>query len=99
MWTHIDQAFSEPVTHSDDHVDYVPTQILAECFKKEGYDGILYRSKLSDRGVNVAFFDLDVATVEARNIHLVQVTDVKIESKRYDSTLGVDPYSEKSNAG
>src|SRR6202022_2082120 len=50
VWTRIDQAFSEPVRHSDDHADYVPTQILAECFKKEGYDGIFYRSKLSDQG-------------------------------------------------
>jgi hypothetical protein len=57
MWTHIDRAFSEPVTHDDDHADYVPTQILAEVLKKEGYDGICYRSKLSsDGGCNVAFF-------------------------------------------
>jgi hypothetical protein len=55
MWTHIDQASSEPVTH---HVDYVPTQILAELFKREEYDGILYQIKFSDQGYNVAFFSM-----------------------------------------
>jgi hypothetical protein len=86
MWTHIDQAFSEPVTHSDDHVDYVPTQILAELFKSDEYDGILYRSKLSDQGVNVALFNPDVATVEYSDIHLRQVMEVRTKSERYDPT-------------
>jgi hypothetical protein len=38
----------------------VPTQILAELFKSEGYDGVGYRSSLGP-GHNVALFDLDAA--------------------------------------
>jgi RES domain len=57
VWTHIDRAFSEPVTDSDDLADYVPTQILAELFKSEGYDAISYKSMLTDDGYNLAFFD------------------------------------------
>jgi RES domain-containing protein len=92
VWTHIDQAFSEPITHSDDHADYSPTQILAEVFRAEGYDGICYPSKLSDQGVNVALFDLEVATITSR--HLIEVIDVKIVSQRHESR-GIDFYSGK----
>jgi hypothetical protein len=90
--THIDQAFSEPVAHSDDDADYAPTQILAEVFREAGYDGICYRSKLSDQGVNVALFDLEVATITSR--HLFEVIDVKIVSQRHESR-GIDFYSGK----
>lgn len=57
VWTDIDQAFSEPVTASDDLPDYVPTQILAELFKADGYGGVAYKSALTDAGYNLAFFD------------------------------------------
>ena len=40
VWTQIDQAFSEPMTSADDVADYVPTQVIAELFKMERYDGI-----------------------------------------------------------
>ena len=40
VWVSIDRAFSRPVDPSDDVAAYVPTQILAELFKAEGYDGI-----------------------------------------------------------
>jgi hypothetical protein len=93
VWTHIDQAFSEPVTRDDDYADYAPTQISAEVFKEEGYDGICYRSKLSsDRGCNIAFFEPEVAKIA--NIYLFEVVDVKVEAKRHESR-GIDFYSGK----
>src|SRR6202023_1522061 len=64
VWTRIDQAFSEPVTHADNHADYAPTQILADVLKEQGYDGVCYRSSLSsEKGFNIAFFNPDVAAV------------------------------------
>lgn len=57
VWTNIDHAFSEPVTESDELPDYIPTQILAELFKAEGYDGVAYKSTLTEDGFNLAFFD------------------------------------------
>ncbi len=44
VWTHIDKAFSEPVTNSDQKSDYAPTQIIAELIKSLGYDGIAFKS-------------------------------------------------------
>lgn len=60
VWAHIDRAFSEPVTLSDKSSDYVPTQIIAELFKSEGFDGVIYKSALSD-GFNLVVFDIDSA--------------------------------------
>jgi hypothetical protein len=57
VWTDIDHAFSEPVTENDNLPDYIPTQILAEVFKAEGYGGIAYKSMLTEDGYNLAFFD------------------------------------------
>lgn len=71
---HIDKAFAKPVNPSDDIADYVPTQIIAELFKSEGFDGITYRSSLGD-GHNIALFDLDVA--ELINCFLFEVKSVK----------------------
>lgn len=63
VWTDIDNAFSTPVTRSDDKADYAPTQILAELFRSAGYDAIAYKSHFGDEGYNIAIFDLDSVDV------------------------------------
>ena len=40
----------------------MPTQILAEAFKQDRYDGILYNSLLAD-GHNIALFDTAAADI------------------------------------
>ncbi|MEX6396516.1 RES family NAD+ phosphorylase [Providencia hangzhouensis] len=54
VWTDIDNAFSTPVTRSDDKANYAPTQILAELFRSAGYDAIAYKSHFGDEGYNIA---------------------------------------------
>lgn len=61
VWTSIDRAFSRPITRSDNTAEYAATQVLAEMFRTEGYDGVMYQSALSSDGKNVALFDLDCA--------------------------------------
>lgn len=58
VWSAIDNAFSEPVTSEEDAADYVPTQVLAEAFRRHGYDGIIYKSLLGS-GHSVALYDLN----------------------------------------
>jgi hypothetical protein len=60
VWSEIDKAFSEPVTLNDRVADYAPTQILAEFFKTNGFDGIFYKSSLGE-GSNVVLFDIESA--------------------------------------
>jgi len=62
VWADIDKAFSEPVTMSDKSSDYVPTQIIAELFKNEGFDGVLYKSALST-GFNLVLFDMNSVNI------------------------------------
>jgi hypothetical protein len=63
VWGDIGFAFSKPVTHDEAHLDYVPTQILAEVFRTSDYDGIVYKSLLEAKGENIALFDPNAATL------------------------------------
>lgn len=78
VWADIDRAFARPVSPSDDIADYVPTQIIAELFKANNFDGVAYRSSLGG-GHNVALFDLDMA--ELVNCFLFQVKSIRFEFK------------------
>ena len=74
VWRDIDNAFSEPVTNSDLKSDYAPTQIIAELIKSLGYDGIAFKSSLSD-GYNLALFKLDSA--KFKSCELYEAKEVK----------------------
>lgn len=63
VWGDISSAFARPVSPTDDVADYVPTQIISELVKADGFDGIIYRSALSTDGKNVVLFDLNAATM------------------------------------
>lgn len=73
VWSWIDRAFSMPVDLSDDKADYVPTQILAELFKANNYDGIIFNSLFAE-GKNLILFDVD--SVEVSKCVLYQVTNI-----------------------
>jgi hypothetical protein len=60
VWRDIDRAFSRPVTRSEHIAEYAPTQVLAEMFRRNGFDAIAYRSSLGP-GHNIAIFDLEAA--------------------------------------
>lgn len=77
VWIEIDNAFSRPITLSDDSADYVPTQILAEQFRNAGYEAIIYRSQFGEKGYNVALFDL--ANAEPVNCAPYEVTGVEVK--------------------
>ncbi len=77
VWIEIDNAFSRPVTPSEDIADYAPTQILAELFRSTGYDAIAYRSQFGEKEHNIALFNADDA--EPINAVPCRVTKIKIE--------------------
>ena len=77
VWCQISAAFSEPVARQDDSADYIPTQILAEVFKREGFDGIIYRSAMCPNGNNVVICDLkDLVFIKSG---LVKVNKVSLD--------------------
>lgn len=93
VWIDIDNAFSRPITLSDDAADYAPTQILAELFRDAGYDAIVYKSLFGEKGFNVALFSPDDADilncapykVTGLNLSFEQSGDHWFSPKRRDS--------------
>lgn len=63
IWIAIDRAFATPVGRDVESREYIPTQIIAELFKSSGYDGIVYKSLLSETGFNLGLFNLNDADV------------------------------------
>lgn len=77
VWSHIAHAFREPVTRDDDIAEYAPTQIIAEIFRAEGYDGVAYRSGFGTDRYNIGLFDLDAARL--RQCELFEIRDVELK--------------------
>jgi hypothetical protein len=76
VWRAIGREFSKPVGPDLAVAEYAPTQVLAEHFKRLGYDGVVYKSKLGS-GINLAFFDLDA--LEMHDVCLYPVKAVTVE--------------------
>lgn len=87
VWASIDRAFAEPLGPSDNHLSYVPTQILAELFKAEGYDGIGYKSSCCSTGFNLALFDCDSAYLV--NCGLKKISSIELNYKDADQSYFV----------
>jgi hypothetical protein len=71
VWKQVEEAFSKPVTSDQATAEYVPTQVIAEFFKKMGFDGVVYKSRLGP-GFNIALFDLSVADVSNCQLYTVK---------------------------
>ena len=87
VWTQIDRAFSKPTTSADDAADYVPTQVIAELFKSEGYGGIAYRSAFGEDGYNIVLFDTDDANLTSCG--LFEVKSLEFSFKEADNLYWV----------
>ncbi len=77
VWRAIGREFSKPVSPDPGIAEYAPTQILAEHFKKLGYDGVVYKSKLGS-GINVAVFDLDLLDIIDVRLYPVKTVSYEI---------------------
>lgn len=83
-WGEISHAFSKPVSPTDVTAEYAPTQILADLFRRQGYDGIRYKSLLGP-GYNYAIFDLDAADLLNCGLH-------KVKKVAFEFDMADNPY-------
>jgi len=83
VWSHIDKAFAQPMTRSDNQADYAATQILAELFKSAGYDGVVYKSTFGEDGYNIALFNPDAA--DLINCGLFELKAIEPDFKESDN--------------
>jgi hypothetical protein len=77
VWSEINEAFAEPIVRSDTTGDYAATQILAEVFKVEGADGVIYKSAFLETGLNLALFDLECAKMTDTSVFKVEKATFK----------------------
>ena len=70
VWSDINSAFSRPIGR-DSSAEYVPTQIIADHIRVNGFDGIVYRSSLGAGG-NCCLFDLETVMIKSRHLHHVR---------------------------
>jgi hypothetical protein len=80
VWNDIARAFSRPVNKNDKDASYVPTQIIAEAFKAEGFDGLAYDSGLA-RGTNVVLFDVHTAKLIRRYLYTLKKVRYEFEAE------------------
>jgi len=85
VWTDINRALSSPVGPMDDYAAYIPTQIIAELFKVNKYDGIIYQSSLG-QGKNMCLFDPNMAKIVWGSLYKVKTVNfaaIEEEMERY----------------
>jgi hypothetical protein len=70
------EELTRPVVPQAAAIDYTPSQYLCEFIKQCGYNGVIYRSSVSD-GMNLALFD--PALAEAGTVAQYRVTRVSVE--------------------
>ena len=70
------EELTRPVQPAGAAIDYIPSQYLCEFIKKSGFDGVIYRSSVSD-GINLALFNPKQAV--GRNVRLYHVAKVSVE--------------------
>jgi RES domain len=70
------EELTRPVVPSAAAIDYTPSQYLCEFIKKCGYNGVIYRSSVSD-GMNLALFDPALAVAGIVTQHRVDSVWVK----------------------
>lgn len=67
---------TRPVLPSGAAIDYIPSQYLCGFIKKNGFDGVVYRSSVSD-GINLALFEPEKAI--GGGVELYKVSKVSVE--------------------
>lgn len=70
------EELTRPVVPQSAAIDYIPSQYLCEFIKRSGFDGVVYRSSVSD-GINLALFDPKKA--KAGSVVLYNISRVSIE--------------------
>jgi hypothetical protein len=78
LWKMINTACSIPY-HPDDTLAYVPTQFIADVFRKAGFAGVRYSSAMRPAGVNLALFDSDLAKIQDVECHRITRIDYAYE--------------------
>lgn len=73
------EELTRPVQPSGAAIDYIPSQYLCEFIKKSGFEGVVYRSSVSD-GINLALFDPELA--KGGDVSIYDISRVSVEVQK-----------------
>lgn len=76
---HLESELSKPILPRVADLEYLPTQYLCEFIKNCGYDGVVFKSSISN-GANVALFD--DSKVRAEILTQYEVTKLHYEQRQ-----------------
>ncbi|SMO87193.1 RES domain-containing protein [Gracilimonas mengyeensis] len=79
VWGDINYSFSKPIVNSETSAEYVPTQILAEFFKKNGFNAIIHKSSLG-KEKNIVFFRSDYLELISKEVKEVSAVNYKFHN-------------------
>jgi hypothetical protein len=71
------EELTRPVQPAGAAIDYIPSQYLCEYIKTRGFDGVIYRSSVSD-GINLALFDPCAAKGAAVVVYQISKVSVAV---------------------
>ena len=90
LFLDLSMLFSKPVTDTDNDLDYIPTQYIAEYAKSAGYDGIAFSSSLvpevnksHPERYNIVIFNYSKCFVKKSN--LASILGINIDSMQIDT--------------
>lgn len=92
IWGDINSAFSTPISPNDLSLRYIPTQYLAEKLKTNNYDGIAYKSSLSQDGYNIALFNPNKA--KCVGCRMFKVKELKYKYEESGNAIGLSKNNE-----
>jgi len=90
IWGDINAAFSQPISPNDSTLKYLSTQYLSEIIKTNGYDGIAYKSSVSEKGHNICLFYPDKAKCIGCNMFKINKVKYEFEQSGNPVTLSED---------
>ena len=92
LFLDLSMLYSSPVANTDDILDYIPTQYIAEYVKSKGYDGIAFSSSLvpeinkhHPERYNIVIFNYEKCFVSKSN--LITVSGVTFECEQIDTDV------------
>lgn len=97
IWGQLNFDFAKPLSPEDSQFEYIPTQVIAEKIKENGFDGIIYSSALTfTGGKNITLFSDKFVKERKEDCELVTVKNIKLDispfewptAKRIKNALG-----------
>ena len=73
------EELSKPILPRDAHLEYLPSQYLAELIKDANFNGIIYKSSVGN-GDNIALFS--DTNVEFKSVELYEVKNLSFDSSK-----------------